>query len=101
MHEIGLRIALTGVDGEFDVNQIVDLGVDTLRLARRLVRDAGRDPSRRRVTHGTIALARALGLTVIAVGIENEAEHLQMLDAGCDFGEGNHLRPVRPADTVD
>ena len=101
LHEIGLRIALTGVDGEFDVNQIVDLGFDTLRLARRLVRDAGRDPSRRRVARGTIALARALGLTVIAVGIENEAEHLQMLDAGCDFGEGNHLGPVRPADTVD
>ena len=38
---------------------------------------------------------------MIAVGIENEAEHLQMLDAGCDFGEGNHLEPVRPADTVD
>ena len=32
---------LSGVDGECEVNEIVEYGFDELRLARRLVRDAG------------------------------------------------------------
>ena len=53
------------------------------------------------VAHGTIALARALGLTVIAVGIENEADLDDLRDAGCDYGEGYLLGAVRAAGTVD
>jgi diguanylate cyclase len=101
LHKIGVGLVLTGVDGEFDVNQIVDLQFDLLRLAPRLVRAAAADPARRRVARGAIALACALGLTVIAVGIETEAERLQMLDAGCEYGEGNLFGPVRPAETFE
>jgi EAL domain-containing protein (putative c-di-GMP-specific phosphodiesterase class I) len=70
LHKIGVGLVLTGVDGEFDVNQIVDFQFDLLRLAPRLVREATADPARRRVAR-TIALARALGLTVIAVVYRN------------------------------
>ena len=88
---------LSAVDGACEVNEIVEYGFDELRLARRLVRDAGRDPTRRRVAHGTIALARALGLTVIAVGVETDAERDDLRDAGCDYGEGWLFGAVRPA----
>ena len=100
LREIGFRTALSGVDGECEVNEIVD-GFDELRLARRLVRDAGIDPTRRRVAHGTIALARALGLTVIAVGIETEADRIGMRDAGCHYGQGNYFGAVEPAGSID
>jgi EAL domain-containing protein (putative c-di-GMP-specific phosphodiesterase class I) len=101
LREIGVRLVLSGVDGECDVNQIVAYGFDELRLDRRLVRDAARDAVRRRLAHGTIALARALGLVVIAVGVESEAERDQMLEAGCDYGEGLLFGPVQPAGAVD
>jgi diguanylate cyclase (GGDEF)-like protein len=101
LREIGVRTVLSGVDGECEVNEIVEYGFDELRLARRLVRDAGRDPTRRRVAHGTIALARALGLTVIAVGIETDADRVNMRDAGCDYGQGNLFGVVRPAGAID
>ncbi|HZP28006.1 MAG TPA: EAL domain-containing protein [Acidimicrobiia bacterium] len=101
LHEIGVRIVLSGVDGECDVNEIVDYGFDELRLDRRLVHDTGVDPTRHRVALGTIALARALGLTVLAVGIENDADRDHMLDAGCDYGEGVYFGRVAPATAVD
>ncbi len=101
LREIGVRTVLSGVDGAFEVNQIVEHGFDELRLARRLVRDAGRDPARRRVAHGGIALARALGLTVTAVGIETDAERVDMRDVGCDYGQGNLFGSAQPAGSID
>jgi EAL domain-containing protein (putative c-di-GMP-specific phosphodiesterase class I) len=101
LRDVGVRTVLTAVDGECEVNQIVEYGFDELRLSRHLVRDAGRDPIRRRVAHGTIALARALGLTVIAVGIETDAERVDMRDAGCDYGQGYLLGAVQPAGLTD
>jgi diguanylate cyclase (GGDEF)-like protein len=101
LHEIGVRLVLSGVDGECDVHEIVAHGFDEVRLDRRLVRDAARDPVRRRLAHGTIALARALGLDVIAVGIESESDREQMYDAGCRYGEGYLFGPVQPAGAVD
>jgi diguanylate cyclase (GGDEF)-like protein len=97
LREFGVRTVLTGVDGECDVNEIVEYCFDELRLERRLVHDSRHDPTRRRVAEGTIALARALGLTVIAVGIEDDADRVRMRDAGCDFAQGNLFGPVRPA----
>ena len=101
MRETGVRTVLSAVDGECEVNQIVEYGFEELRLARRLVRDAERDPTRRRVAEGTIALARALGLTVIAVGIETDADRVVMRDAGCDYGQGNLFGAVQAAGTID
>ena len=101
LRDIGVRTVLSAVDGECEVNEIVEYGFDELRLARRLVRDATRDPTRQRVAHGTIALARALGLTVIAVGVETEAERDDMRDAGCNYGEGYLFGSVQPAGMFD
>jgi diguanylate cyclase (GGDEF)-like protein len=101
LREAGVRTALSGVDGECEINEIVEYGFDELRLARRLVRDAGRDPARRRVAHGTIALARALGVIVTAVGIETDAERVDMRDAGCDYGQGNLFGSADPAGSID
>jgi diguanylate cyclase (GGDEF)-like protein len=101
LREAGVRTVLSAVDGECDPNEIVEYGFDEIRLARRLVRDAGLDRARRRVAHGTIALARALGLTVIAVGIETDAERVDMREAGCDYGQGSLFGSAQPAGSID
>ena len=100
LREAGFRTVLSAVDGECEVNQIIEYGFHELRLAPSLVRDARRDPTRRRVAHATIALAHALGLTVMAVGIETDAERVELRDAECDYGEGNFFGPVQPADAI-
>jgi EAL domain-containing protein (putative c-di-GMP-specific phosphodiesterase class I) len=97
----GLRMVLSAVDGECEVNQILEYGFDELRLARPLVSDARHDPTRRRVIDGTVALARALGLAVIAVGIDTDADRAAMREAGCDFGQGDLFGPVQPAGVIN
>ena len=101
LRAIGVRMVLSAVDGECEVNQIVEYGFDELRLARQLVKDAGHDPKRRRVAEGTIALARALGLTVIAVGINTDADRVTMREAGCDYGQGDLFGPVQAAGAIN
>ena len=96
----GVRMVLSGVDGACEPNQLVEHAFDEIRLARALVRDAGQDPARQRVAHGTIALARALGLEVIAVGIDTDADRVGMRDAGCDYGQGDLFGPVQPAGAI-
>jgi diguanylate cyclase (GGDEF)-like protein len=91
LRQLGVRIVLSGVDGECDVNELVEYGFDQLRLSLNLVHDTRGDPVRRRVALGTIALARALGLTVIAVGIETERDRSYLRDAGCNYGEGRYF----------
>ncbi len=46
-----------------------------------------------------IKIAKTLGLTVIAEGIENEAQRDLLVSMGCEYGQGNLLeRPVEAAD---
>ena len=87
--------------GACEVNEIVEPGVDGVRLGRRLVHDARVDPTRRRGGEGTVALARGLGVTVIAVGSESEDDRATMRDVGCDYGQGTYFGPVQPAGAVD
>jgi EAL domain-containing protein (putative c-di-GMP-specific phosphodiesterase class I) len=96
----GARMVLSGVDGECVGDQILEYGFDELLLARQLVVDARRVPSRRGVALDNIALARTLGLTVIAVGIETDADRVDMREAGCDYGQGNLFGPVQPAGAI-
>ena len=94
-------LATSDVHGECDVNDIVEHAFDEVRLSPRLVREATLSHERRRVLEGTLALAHALELPVIAVGIESEPEREAMLEAGCDFGQGYLFgRPI-PAGSVE
>ena len=101
LREAGIRTVLSAVDGECEVNHIAEYGFDELRLSRRLVHDAEHDPTRRRVALATITLARSLGLTVIAVGIETDPQRINMRDAGCDYGQGNLFGDAQPAGEID
>ena len=97
IREAGARIVISGVHGECDANEIVEHRFDELRLARHLVQAAATDAEQYRVVTATVALAHALDLPVVAVGIEREAEARAMLDAGCDLAQGDWFGTVVPA----
>jgi EAL domain-containing protein (putative c-di-GMP-specific phosphodiesterase class I) len=101
LRDVGIRAVLSEVHGECDVNEIVDHGFEQLRLARQLVASASRDPAAKRVVAAMVALAHALGLSVIAVGVETEVEEEAMIDAGCDYAQGFLFGGVLPAGTAE
>ena len=52
------------------------------------------------ITCGLIATAHALGIGVIAAGIDHEADARRLRDAGCDQGVGTWLGAAKPATEI-
>jgi EAL domain-containing protein (putative c-di-GMP-specific phosphodiesterase class I) len=54
----------------------------------------------RAIISSTIELAHALGLSVVAEGIEDRETFRSLLDLGCDTGQGYYILPPVPADRL-
>lgn len=64
------------------------LPLDYLKLDKALVRGVERDGRERVVAQGVLALARSLGLTTIAEGVETEAQRNILASEGCELYQG-------------
>ena len=77
---------------------VADLGrlcVESIKLDRRLVRDVVLDPESRSRATALLRLARALGLSTAAGGIETEAQAELLRGAGCEILQGYRFhRPL-------
>ncbi|WP_186062672.1 EAL domain-containing protein [Burkholderia gladioli] len=90
------RIRIDGVQLSIDdfgtgyacLTSLLDVPFNELKLDRRFVGEALRDPDARRILHATVALARELGMRCVAEGVEQRAiaESLQL--EGCDAAQG-------------
>jgi diguanylate cyclase (GGDEF)-like protein/excisionase family DNA binding protein len=73
------------------------LPVDGLKIDRSFVEGLGEEREKSAIVRATIALARALGLTVTAEGIENATQLRRLLALQCDLGQGFHFAlPLEP-----
>ncbi len=73
--------------------------VDGVKIDRSFVTDLLRDPNDLALTTGVIAMARSLGITVVAEGIENEGQYALLRERGCPMGQGFYLgRPLTGED---
>jgi len=86
--------------GASSVGSLRHLAADALTLDRGLVRGAASDPGATAVVRCLVDLAHALGLRLIAAGVESE-ETLDLLAAlGCDAVQGYHLAPPLPLEDL-
>ncbi|MBB3139405.1 EAL domain-containing protein [Halomonas organivorans] len=92
----GFRVALDDFGtGHANLDMLADLHPDKLKLDRRLIEDCHRDPRRQALIEATVTLARRLGLTLIAEGVETAAEACWLLEAGIGLQQGYYF--ARPA----
>jgi diguanylate cyclase (GGDEF)-like protein len=74
--------------------------VDVLKVDRSFLAPARQGPRRQRFLTAVVGVARALGLSVVAEGIES-AEQLRIAETvGCDAGQGFWLAKPAPAVSV-
>jgi len=74
--------------------------VQRLKLDRSIVAGLDRSPGHRAVLRATVALARGMGIEVLAEGVETEAEAFAIRREGCTVIQGWLTgRPV-PADVL-
>ena len=98
LHDAGIGTALDDFGTGFSsLSYLHTFPLRMLKIDRSFVAGLGQ-PSRHdsaTVVASVLALARALGMQVVAVGIETEDQRRTLLDMGCELGQGYLLG--RPA----
>ncbi|OMP70847.1 EAL domain-containing protein, partial [Agrobacterium tumefaciens] len=62
--------------------------VTEIKIDRTFISELATRPSRRVIVQAVIDLGRALGLTVVAEGVETEAQRKMLREMGCPVGQG-------------
>ena len=102
LHELGLLVALDDFGAGYSaLAHLTELPLDVLKLDRHFVRDADTSAAARTLLRGVIGLARDLGLTVVAEGVERESQADVLRDLGCPLAQGFLYAPARSAAFVD
>jgi EAL domain-containing protein (putative c-di-GMP-specific phosphodiesterase class I) len=72
--------------------------LDSLKVDRSFVRDVTTDADDATITRAVITMAHALGLEVIAEGVETESQLAFLVENGCDQIQGFYLARPQPAE---
>jgi len=85
----GVSVALDDFGTGFsNFRALKALPLDALKLDRSLVCDIEHDARDRAILSAMVAMSRALGLKVIAEGVETEGQLAILQDEGCDLFQG-------------
>jgi EAL domain-containing protein (putative c-di-GMP-specific phosphodiesterase class I) len=74
------------------------LPLDTLKIDRAFVDGLGTDPNDSAIVAAIVGVARALGLTVTAEGVETDVQLEELRRLGCDYAQGFWFSRPLPAD---
>jgi EAL domain-containing protein (putative c-di-GMP-specific phosphodiesterase class I) len=74
------------------------LPVDELKIDRSFVNRLTTDSRDRHLVQAIIGMASALGLTVVAEGVETEDQLVYLDERGCDVAQGFLFSKPQPAD---
>ena len=100
LRQMGFRIALddfgTGYSSLYNIRRFA---LDCLKIDRSFVDGMGRERESAAIVHSIIHLGRALGMEVVAEGVETEAQLQSLRVAGCSHLQGYYL--ARPMDAED
>jgi diguanylate cyclase (GGDEF)-like protein/PAS domain S-box-containing protein len=94
--DLGLRVAVDDFGtGYSSLAQLTRLPVDVLKIDRAFVDGIDKSPESRTVIRAIISLGRALGLKMVAEGVENGAQQRELCADGCDLIQGYYFhRPL-------
>jgi EAL domain-containing protein (putative c-di-GMP-specific phosphodiesterase class I) len=87
--ELGVRIALDDFGtGYSTLAHLRQLQTDILKIDRSFVSQLGAQSRDREIIAAVTGMAHALGMTVVAEGVETEAQRDELTAIGCDAAQG-------------
>jgi diguanylate cyclase (GGDEF)-like protein/PAS domain S-box-containing protein len=87
--------------GYSSLSYLRDYPFTAVKIDQRFVRDVADDPKARQLVVSIIRLCDALGIEVVAEGVETEQQRQALADEGCDIGQGYLFSPAVPAAQIE
>lgn len=85
----GVRVSMDGFGaGYSSLTSLLRMPFAELKIDRSFIGVCRTDPEAWKLVRATVSLARAIGMNVVAEGIETEDISDRLRDVGCDLGQG-------------
>ena len=95
---LGVRLAIDDFGtGYSSLSQLKRFPIDTLKVDRSFIRDVDDSDDDRVIAQTIISLGKALDVSVVAEGVETEAQYTFLRDNACDEMQGYYFsKPCHP-----
>ena len=98
----GVRIALDDFGtGYSNLRALMHLPIQTVKLDRSLISDIAKDGRVAKLVVSMLHAAHALGVQIVAEGVEEEAQAIILRAAGCDRMQGYWFARPMPGDQLE
>jgi diguanylate cyclase (GGDEF)-like protein len=102
IRDLGVRLSIDDFGtGYSSLSHLQRTDIDVLKIDRSFVSKMDTDPSSATIVSAIIAMGHALGLTLIAEGVERQAQADRLRDEGCDGAQGWLFGRPREAEVLD
>lgn len=97
----GIRIAFDDFGtGYSSMSLMKQFPIDTIKIDRSFVRDIPRDSEDQAIAQAIISMGKALGMTVVAEGVETTEQEAFLRDHACDEMQGFFFSKPVPAERM-
>lgn len=97
LRTLGLQVSIDDFGkGYSSLNYLKDLPVDSLKIDKSFIDGLGRDTATTAIITLIIDLAHTLNLEVTAEGVESGLQLAQLMEMGCDLGQGYYFSKPLP-----
>ncbi len=101
MKSMGLRVALDDFGtGYSSLARLKQYPIDTLKVDRAFVRDLETNVEDQSIAQAIITLGKSMGMTVVAEGVETEAQLAFLRERDCDLIQGFLYSRALPSDQL-
>ena len=92
LHNLGVRLVLDDFGtGYSSFQHLKDFPIDTIKIDRSFVANLGRSSQDAAIVASVVSMAGALGLGVVAEGVENETQAQLLRELQCPLAQGYHF----------